>query len=126
MVPVAPGERFQFTLAPSAVAPEAFADSVESGLSAPAKTLPCRWFYDARGSELFECICALPEYYLTRTERAILRAHAPAIAAHLPEDVTLVELGSGSSDKTRLLIEALLDRQSRLRYCPIDVSAEML
>jgi L-histidine N-alpha-methyltransferase len=126
MTQVLSGERFQFTLAPSARAPEAFAESVRAGLSAPAKALSCRWFYNAHGSELFERICELPEYYLTRTERAILEAHAPEIVARLPEDVTLVELGSGSSVKTRLLIAALLERQSRLCYCPIDVAAPVL
>ena len=91
------------------------ADDVRSGLSRNPRELPPKYFYDARGSELFERICDLPEYYLTRTERAILSAHAAEIVAAVPEDVTLVELGSGSSAKTRLLSDALLARQARLR-----------
>jgi dimethylhistidine N-methyltransferase len=126
MIQVSPSERLQFLHVPSAVAPDTFAASVLAGLSAPARSLSCRWFYDRRGSELFERICELPEYYLTRTERAILSAHAAEIVAALPAEVTLVELGSGSSAKTRLLIEALLDRQASLQYCPVDISAEML
>src|SRR5438067_384257 len=103
MIQVSPSERLQFLHVPSAVAPATFAASVLAGLSAPSRTLSCRWFYDRCGSDLFERICELPEYYLTRTERAILSAHAAEIVAALPAEVTLVELGSGSSSKTRLL-----------------------
>jgi L-histidine Nalpha-methyltransferase len=126
MIQVSPSERLQFLHVPSAVAPATFAASVLDGLSASSRSLSCRWFYDRRGSELFERICELPEYYLTRTERAMLSVHAAEIVAALPSEVALVELGSGSSSKTRLLIEAMLDRQTSLEYCPVDISAEML
>ena len=79
-----------------------------AGLTAAPKTLPPKWFYDAAGSELFEKITALPEYYPTRAEREILQAVAPQIAA-ASGAATLIELGSGSSEKTRLLIDALRD-----------------
>lgn len=126
MIQVPPSERLQFLHVPSAVAATTFAASVLDGLAAPSRSLSCRWFYDRRGSELFERICELPEYYLTRTERAILGAYAAEIVAALPAEVTLVELGSGSSAKTRLLIEVLLERQTSLEYSPVDISAEML
>ena len=103
-----------------------FRNAVHAGLRDTPKTLPCRFFYDQEGSLLFERICELPEYYLTRTEDAILRDRAREIAAQLPPDVQMVELGSGSSRKTRRLIEALLDRQDALRYIPVDISGEML
>ncbi|MFJ2722063.1 L-histidine N(alpha)-methyltransferase [Streptomyces sp. NPDC087437] len=91
---------------------------VQNGLTSDPKTLPPKWFYDARGSELFEQITELPEYYPTRAEREILAGRSAEIAAALPAR-TLVELGSGSSEKTRLLIDAL----PRLHtYIPVDVS----
>jgi dimethylhistidine N-methyltransferase len=99
---------------------------VHEGLAATPKTLPCRFFYDQEGSALFEEICELPEYYVTRTEDEILRRRAPEIIAALPDRVDLAELGSGSSRKTRRIIEALLERQRSLRYLPIDISATML
>src|ERR1700685_5834 len=79
-----------------------------AGLTATPKTLPPKWFYDAEGSELFEKITELPEYYPTRTERSILRAVAPEIAS-VTGATALVELGPGSSEKTRLLLSALRD-----------------
>src|ERR1700761_4098523 len=79
-----------------------------AGLTATPKWLPPKWFYDAQGSALFEKITELPEYYPTRAERSILQAVTPEIAA-LTGATTLVELGSGSSDKTRLLLSALRD-----------------
>ena len=98
---------------------------VATGLLATPKTLPSRYFYDDRGSALFEQICELPEYYPTRTERAILEASAGEIAARTgPAD--LVELGSGNSAKTRLLIEAYRAAGASLRYAPIDVSRGVL
>jgi dimethylhistidine N-methyltransferase len=103
-----------------------FARDVAAGLSAEPKRLHCRYFYDAEGSLLFDAICATPEYYLTRAEAEILAARAGSLAARLPDGVTLVELGSGSARKTRILIEALLRRRGRLRYVPIDISREML
>lgn len=106
--------------------PEAFADDVREGLSSQRKYLSCRYFYDKRGSALFEAICALPEYYLTRAERQILAKNADKIAARFDQPISLIELGSGSAVKTRLLIEALLRRQDALHYAPIDISRSAL
>ena len=103
-----------------------FAADVLRGLTAAAKSLDCRYFYDEAGSQLFEEICDLPEYYLTRAEHSLLRRHADEIVAYLPQEVSLVELGSGSASKTRLLIEAYLGRCGRLRYIPIDISRSIL
>jgi dimethylhistidine N-methyltransferase len=96
-----------------------FAEAVIAGLSSSPKSLSCRYFYDARGSELFEAITDLPEYYPTRTETAILAAHASDIADRVPEGAILVEFGSGSSRKTELLLAEMLDLAA---YVPIDVS----
>lgn len=95
---------------------------VLNGLTASPKTLPPKWFYDARGSELFEEITELPEYYPTRAEREILLARSGEIAAASGAR-TLVELGSGSSEKTRLLIDALTGLEV---YVPVDVSESAL
>jgi L-histidine N-alpha-methyltransferase len=92
-------------------------EDVLDGLTRPFKEIPPKHFYDARGSELFEQICELPEYYPTRTERAILEQYAPAIAART-EAAELVELGAGYATKTRLLIDAM-DLE---RFIPVDVS----
>jgi L-histidine Nalpha-methyltransferase len=98
---------------------------VRRGLTAPRKWLPPKYFYDARGSELFDEITRLPEYYPTRTERSILTARVGEIAA-LTRAETLVELGSGTSDKTRLLLDAL-DREGTLRrFAPFDVDPSVL
>jgi L-histidine N-alpha-methyltransferase len=99
-----------------------FAREVRDGLSSRPRRLPFPYFYDAAGSALFEEICALPEYYLTRVEDAILDGHAGAMVAGWDEPPTLVELGSGSAEKTRRLIAAALARHGRLHYVPIDVS----
>jgi dimethylhistidine N-methyltransferase len=100
-----------------------FAASVIEGLSKPRKSLSCRFFYDARGSELFEEITRLPEYYPTRTEIAILDAHAAEIASRVADGAVLVEFGSGSSRKTEILLGCL----PRLgAYVPIDVSESAL
>ena len=106
--------------------PAAAALAHRDGLGASPKTLPCRFFYDEQGSLLFESICDLPEYYLTRAEREILETSADEIASLFPSATSLVELGSGSSVKTRLLIEAFLRRHGRLRYLPVDISRTML
>ena len=98
---------------------------VAAGLAAPPRTLSPKWFYDERGSELFEQITALPEYYLTRAEHEILSGHAAEIAAASGAR-TLVELGSGSSRKTRLLLDALTDLGTLERYVPVDVSDSAL
>ncbi|MDB5570052.1 MAG: methyltransferase [Hyphomicrobiales bacterium] len=102
---------------------EDFARSVLDGLGRAQKELPCRFFYDARGSELFEAITDLPEYYPTRTEAAILRAHAAQIAARTRPDTCLVEFGSGSSTKTEILLDALPQLAA---YVAIDVSESAL
>jgi len=98
------------------------ADDVLDGLTRPLKELPPKHLYDARGSELFDAICELPEYYPTRTERLILQAHADEIAARTGA-VELVELGSGSATKTRLLLDAMHAAGTLRRYVPVDVSA---
>lgn len=98
---------------------------VMAGLSASPKVLPPKWFYDATGSALFERITELEEYYPTRTERAVLQARADEIAA-LTGAHTLVELGSGSSEKTRLLLDAMTRRESLREFVPLDVSETAL
>jgi L-histidine N-alpha-methyltransferase len=100
-------------------------EDARAGLTATPKTLPPKWFYDAAGSALFEKITELPEYYPTRAERAILRAAAAEIAA-ASRARTLVELGSGSSDKSRLLLDALRDAGTLASYIPVDVSETAL
>lgn len=105
---------------------EAIAGSdVIQGLTQFPKSLPPKYFYDDRGSVLFEQICELPEYYLTRTETAILRQYAGEIA-QITGSCELVELGSGSSTKTRILLDAYAAPAYPLRYVPIDVSAGIL
>jgi L-histidine Nalpha-methyltransferase len=105
---------------------EEFASDVLQGLSANKKYLAPKYFYDSRGSKLFEEICLTPEYYVTRTEHNILCRNADSIIAMIPKDAALVEFGSGNSVKTRLLIEALLRRNRSLRYHPIDISSAAL
>ena len=100
-----------------------FRDAVVEGLSRSPKTLPCKFFYDAAGSELFDRICELPEYYPTRTEMTLLSTHAGAIAALAGSHVDLVEFGSGAGTKIRLLLSAL-DRPAR--YTPVDISRKHL
>jgi L-histidine Nalpha-methyltransferase len=96
-----------------------------AGLTATPKSLPPKWFYDAQGSALFEKITELPEYYPTRAERAILSAVAGEIA-RISQARVLVELGSGSSEKTRLLLSALRDEGTLRAYVPVDVSESAL
>jgi dimethylhistidine N-methyltransferase len=110
----------------SGEASDAFAMAVRSGLQSEPKSLPCRYFYDDQGSRLFEQICELPEYYPTRTEDAILRDHADAMVEGWGADPVMVELGSGSSSKTRRLISAAIRAYGRLHYVPIDVSKSIL
>jgi L-histidine N-alpha-methyltransferase len=102
-----------------------FARDVAAGLTAEPKHLSCRYFYDREGSRLFAAICELPEYYLTRAETEILERHAREIAVLFPDDVTVIELGSGNAVKTRLLLEALLPGR-RVRYVPIDICRPVL
>ena len=105
---------------------DSFARDVDRGLKASPKHLPCLYFYDYRGSLLFEQICRLPEYYLTRAETDILKTHSEDIISHLPEDILLVELGSGSCIKTELIIEELSNQHDKITYSPIDISRKML
>jgi dimethylhistidine N-methyltransferase len=106
-----------------------FTDSLRAdvlaGLGGSPRTLPPKWFYDKRGSDLFEQITRLPEYYPTRAEQEILERRAPEIA-ELTRAATLVELGSGSSRKTRLLLDALTAGGTLQRYAPLDVSSAAL
>ncbi len=95
---------------------------VRAGLERRPRALPPLLFYDARGSELFEAICKLPEYYLTRAECSILETQCDAIAAACDDVVTVAELGSGSSVKTEILLHALVKSGRRVRYVPIDIS----
>jgi L-histidine N-alpha-methyltransferase len=106
-------------------ADEALRADALHGLTATPKELPPKWFYDARGSELFELITELPEYYPTRTERALLEESVDAIAKASGAD-TIVELGSGSSAKTRLLLDAFARAGTLRRYVPQDVSEAAL
>lgn len=121
-----PRERFRLISLPADKRRTAFRDAVAAGLAASPKYLPCCYFYDRKGSELFESICELPEYYLTRAETAILKASADEIAGLFPREVTLVEFGSGNAAKTRLLMECFLQGRSRLRYVPIDICRTVL
>lgn len=99
---------------------------VAAGLAATPKRLDPVLFYDARGSELFERICEVEDYYVTRTERAIIEENAESIAERTAPTVTVAELGSGSSEKTAVLLERLLDSGREVRYVPIDVSESAL
>lgn len=100
-----------------------FRDDVLHGLSARRKAIPCKYLYDERGSRLFDRICELDEYYLTRTELAILACHAGEMAEAIGPDCELVELGSGSAVKTRLLLEQLREPRA---YVPVDISPDPL
>ena len=103
----------------------AFRDAALAGLRASPKRIPSIWLYDERGSLLFDQITRLPEYYLTRTERQILDDHAHEIASET-QATTLVELGSGTSEKTRILLDALAAAGTLRTFAPLDVSEEVL
>ncbi len=100
-----------------------FLDDVVAGLGKDVKELQCKYFYDERGSRLFDQICELDEYYLTRTEQQIMLDHADEMAAQIGTEVMLVEFGSGSSTKSRVLLDALSDP---VAYVPLDISEEHL
>ena len=104
------------------VAADEFLADVSAGLRLPQKRLPSKYLYDERGSELFEAICRLPEYYPTRTELSIMEVHAADMARSIGECAALIELGSGASLKTRFM----LDELNPERYVPIDISADAL
>ena len=110
---------------PLVLVPE-YADEVTRGLTSARKTLPCKLFYDARGSALFEEITDLPEYYLTRTELEILRNRSPEIARAVRLPVSVVELGAGTATKTGTLLRAFAQGQLRLKYYPVDISPAAL
>ncbi len=119
-------ERFTLITSDEEIFINKFSDDVKTGLTSEPKYLPFVYFYDHTGSQLFEKICKLPEYYLTRAETDILETNADDIASQFPEETVLVELGSGNSTKTRILIEAFLERQGLAYYTPIDVSRQIL
>lgn len=100
-----------------------FLTEVINGLSHPARTLPCKFFYDQRGSTLFQQICELPEYYVTRTELKILQTRGTEMAQYLGSGIELIGLGTGAGTKTRILLEKL---QSPAVYIPVDISSEQL
>ncbi len=113
----------------TAEAADDFAEDVRRGLGAARKSLPPKYFYDQLGSHLFDAICLLPEYYLTRAEDEIFARHAREIVSAAragAERITLFELGSGSATKTRRIIEALLAEQKSLTYVPVDISPAAL
>ncbi|HMJ93237.1 MAG TPA: L-histidine N(alpha)-methyltransferase [Allosphingosinicella sp.] len=100
----------------------AFRHDVLAGLAAPVPAVPARWFYDRRGSELFEAITRLPEYYLTRTETGLLERHSPDVARIAGRGAAVIEFGSGASVKTRILLRAI----DPAAYVPIDISGDFL
>jgi len=103
-----------------------FADDVNEGLNDSPKHIPCLYFYDYKGSLLFEEICQLPEYYLTRTETEILKKYSKEIIYQLPDGIQLIELGSANSIKTELIIEEMLNQYDKVSYSPIDISIKRL
>ena len=113
----------RFTFHDLAPGEESFRDAVLNGLGRTPKSIPCKFFYDARGSALFEAICRLPEYYPTRTEVAILEANAAEIATQIGPHSRLIEFGSGASTKARILVRAL---DQPAAYVPVDISRELL
>lgn len=122
-----PAARLRLHQLDTADARAAFARDVAGGLRATPKQLFPKYFYDELGSELFDAICLVPEYYLTRAENEIFARHAvEIIEATGDAPLALLELGSGSATKTRRIIDALLQRQSELLYLPVDISASAL
>lgn len=106
--------------------PESLRDEVLSGLRQMPRTLPARLFYDARGASLFDAITRLDEYYLTRTELAILHDNATAIAASIGRGSVLLEYGSGEAEKVRLILDRMRGAAAPAAYVPIDVSSDQL
>ena len=113
----------KITPAAAAAAKKNFRDEVLSGLSKSPRRLPYKFFYDEQGAQLFQQICDLPEYYITRTEIEILRLHGSEMANALGPEIELIGLGTGAGTKTRILLEEL--REPRV-YVPIDISKEQL
>ena len=100
-----------------------FLAEVVSGLSSSPRTLPCKFFYDERGADLFQQICELPEYYITRTETELLRRSAPEISESIGANAALIGFGTGAGIKTRMLLEQL---QNPIAYIPVDISKQRL
>src|SRR5215217_1021607 len=105
---------------------EDFAADVERGLAAQSKYVSPKYLYDEVGSQLFEQICLQPEYYLTRTEASILNKYAPVISKLAGSNIEIIELGSGSSSKTAILLSYLSLQKKRIYYFPIDISSSIL
>src|SRR6202522_4423810 len=124
--PVAGAGRFALHRDPHPARVATFAEDVGRGLGMRPYTLMPKYFYDDLGSALFEAITYLPEYYLTRVERDLLATYGTQIVASFDEPLELVELGSGSATKTRLIIDAILERQDTLTFHPIDISPDAL
>jgi L-histidine N-alpha-methyltransferase len=116
----------RFVLLRTLVPDDDFAHDVRRGLTAPAKWLPPRWFYDDLGSSLFDAICFLPEYYVMRAEAEVLASFRTEMAASFGPHGRLIELGSGMARKTRLLLDVITERQPDLEYVPVDIDAAML
>jgi dimethylhistidine N-methyltransferase len=116
-------QRIRAALLETAPAKSSFLMETIAGLSRSPRTLPCKFFYDEHGAQLFQKICELPEYYITRTELQILRLHSAEMAAALGEKVELIGLGTGAGTKTRILLEELHDPAV---YISIDISNEQL
>lgn len=119
-------ERFRFVQRDTGSWRARLENEIRLGLAQTPKRLPCCLFYDREGSKLFEEICKLPEYYLTRAEREILELHANELPLHIDAPATIVELGSGNSEKTRLILAAFLATQPRLDYVAVDICSEVL
>lgn len=124
--PVAGAGRFALFRDPHPARVASFAEDVGRGLGMRPYTLMPKYFYDDLGSALFEAITHLPEYYLTRVERDLLATYGSQIVASIDGPLELVELGSGSATKTRLIIDAILERQDSLTFHPIDISPDAL
>ena len=103
-----------------------FREDVRRGLTARPKSLPPRWFYDDLGSALFDAICFLPEYYVTRAETEVLTTRGPEIVEAFGAHARLVELGSGAARKTRILLDVITNRHPEIEYAPVDVDESML
>ena len=121
MSEAAGGTRGRFTLRRVTAGDRTFGDDVRTGLTAVQKSIPPRYFYDDLGSSLFDAICNLPEYYPTRAESELLRRHAPDIANKVSNVDRIIELGSGSARKTRLLLDEIVSGDREVEYVPVDV-----
>ena len=119
-------ERFQKMTLQQNKEVEEFANDVATCLTSENKRLNPKYLYDHMGSKLFELICLQPEYYLTRTEASLLKRHAPAITNLVGSNIRIIELGSGSSSKTAILLRYLSSQKKRIYYFPIDISASIL